>query len=93
MAFSIDGAPAPLRIDADGVARIAESRVSLETVITAFTHGDTPDEIAADFPGLALADVYLVIGYCLKRPAELEQYLTERRKRAEQLVKRQQILA
>lgn len=37
--------PACIRADADGVLRIGKTRVTLDTVITAFDLGATPEEI------------------------------------------------
>src|SRR5205814_2578410 len=76
---------APLREDADGVWRIAGTRVTLDTVVTAFEDGATAEEIAQQYPTLALADVYAVIGYYLRRREEVEAYLNERNERRSQV--------
>ncbi len=39
MAFSISPEVIPLQADADGVIRVAGTRVTLETLITAFSEG------------------------------------------------------
>jgi uncharacterized protein (DUF433 family) len=72
----------PLRADADGVMRVAGTRVTLDTVIEAFVDGATPEEIVQQYPSLSLADVYSVIGYYLHRRDEVERYLRLRRKKA-----------
>ena len=41
---------APTIIDTDGVARIAKTRVTLDTVILAFEQGATAEEIAYRYP-------------------------------------------
>ena len=46
MSLSIDAIPTPLRIDADGSVRVGKTRVLLATVITAFYHGESAEEIA-----------------------------------------------
>jgi len=73
----------PLSKDADGVYRVAGTRVTLDLVVQAFNRGATAEEIVQDFPGLHLADTYQVIGYYLKHGAELAEYL-QQRSRAEQ---------
>src|SRR5713226_10550058 len=64
---------------ADGVVRVRGTRVTLETVVAAFTDGATADEIAQQYPSVSLADVYQVIGYYLRHSADLESYLAQRR--------------
>jgi uncharacterized protein (DUF433 family) len=74
--------PIPLSTDADGVIRVAGTRVTLDTVIETFMTGATPEEIAQDFPVLRLDDVYAVITYYLRHREEVDTYLRERRARA-----------
>jgi uncharacterized protein (DUF433 family) len=77
--------PIPLSTDADGVIRIARTRVTLDTVIQTFMTGASPEEIAQDFPILDLADVYAVLTYYLRHRKDVEAYLRERRARGESL--------
>lgn len=77
--------PIPLRTDADGVIRIAGTRVTLETVVDVFETGATPEEIAQDFPVLRLDDVYAVITYYLRHREDVETYLQGRRALAEKI--------
>lgn len=51
----------PIQTDADGVIRVGGTRVTLDTVIAAFDAGATAEEIAQQYPSVALADIYLVI--------------------------------
>ena len=81
MSFPVE-AP-PLSADPDGVVRVAGTRVPLDTVIAAFVAGATAEEISQQFPSLALADVYQVIAYYLRRPSEVEAYLRARRAQSE----------
>ncbi len=62
----------------NGVMRVGDTRVSLDTVIFAFKQGSTPEEIVADFSTLDLSDVYVVIAYYLQNQAEVEDYLRQR---------------
>jgi uncharacterized protein (DUF433 family) len=75
----------PLAIDADGVVRIAETRVTLDTLVTAFEEGSTAEEIVHQYPSLHLADVYSVIAYYLRRRPEVEAYLRDRQRQASEV--------
>jgi uncharacterized protein (DUF433 family) len=63
--------PIPLAKDGDDVLRVGGTRVPLETVVTAFDLGGTPEEIAQDFPVLTLDDVYAVLTYYLRHREEV----------------------
>ena len=73
----------PLRTDAAGVVRVGNTRVTLDTVISAFRDGATAEEIVQQYPSLNLADVYHVIGYYLRRTSEVDGYLQKRKSDAE----------
>ena len=75
----------PLNADPDGVIRVGGTRVTLDTVVAAFSEGATAEEIASQYPSLRLEDVYLVIGYVLRHRAEVESYLASRRLQAEHI--------
>ncbi len=62
-----------------GVLRIGDSRVSLDTVIIAFSQGATPEQIVEDYDSLELAEVYAVISYYLQNRDEVEDYLAGRK--------------
>jgi len=70
--------PMPLALGNDGVMRVRGTRVTIETVWSAFADGATAEEIAQRYPSVSLADAYQVIGYCLRHPSELESYLEQR---------------
>lgn len=78
----------PFKLDADGVARIGGTRVTLDSVIAAFVEGATAEEIVQQYPSLDLADVYYVIGYYLRRPQGIEAYLRQRQAQAKVVRKR-----
>ena len=82
MSLAISTQTLPLRIDADGVARVAKTRVTLDTVVGAFLEGATAEEIARRYPSVELADVYSVIAYYLRHRPEVEEYLHRRRQEA-----------
>ena len=83
MALSFATEAVPLQADEDGVVRIGKTRVALDTVVAAFSDGASAEEIVQQYPSLNLADVYQVIGYYLRHPAEVEQYLQRRKSEAE----------
>lgn len=77
--------PIPLSTDANGVIRVAGTRVTLETVVGAFETGATPEEIAQDFPVLRLDVIYAVITYYLRHRKEVGAYLLRREALAEKV--------
>ncbi len=74
--------PIPLRTDDQGVIRIGNTRVRLDTVVAAFETGASAEEIADDYP-LQIDDVYAVITYYLRHQDEVHDYLEQRRRHAE----------
>ena len=77
----------PLETDTHGVIRVSNTRVTLDTIVTAFKDGATAEEIAQQYPTVPLADVYHVIGYYLHRRDEVEAYLGKRKQEADELQK------
>ena len=77
--------PIPLQMDADGIVRVGNTRVTLDTVVMAFMEGATAEEIVQQYPSVSLTDVYYTIGYYLRRQAEVEAYLNQRRGQAERV--------
>jgi len=55
----------PSRVDRDGVICVANTRVTLDTVVAAFNSGATAEQIVQDYSILQLADLYAVIAYYL----------------------------
>jgi len=88
MSLLIESAPVPLDMGMDGVVRVGNTRVTLDTVIDAFKDGATAEEIVWQYPTLSLADVYAVIGYYLQRQSEVESYLAQRQQIANQIRKK-----
>ena len=83
MVFSIDTQPIPLVTDTDGVVRVENARVTLDTIVSAFLEGATAEEITYQYPPLNLADVYSVIAYYLRRRTDVEEYLRQRQQQAD----------
>ena len=85
---SIDTTPfVRLKTDECGVMRVGNTRVRLDTVITAWLQGNSPEQIVESFDVLGLADIYGVISYYLNHRAEVEAYLAENRQAGERLRK------
>jgi uncharacterized protein (DUF433 family) len=73
----------PLNHDADGTVRVAGSRVTLDTIVSAFRRGNTAEQIQDSFPSLSLSQIYGVIAWYIDHQDEAEEYLKERRTEAE----------
>ena len=85
MALTVSAQPVPLRTDDGGVMRVGNTRVSLDSVVTAYQQGATAEQISEDFPTLDLADVHMVISYCLRHAEEVNEYLAAQRQVAAEL--------
>ncbi|MDJ0734502.1 MAG: DUF433 domain-containing protein [Nostocaceae cyanobacterium] len=83
MTLAIALEPAPIKVDTYGVVRVANTRVTLDILVTAFLEGCTPEEIGEQYPSLQLPDIYLVISYYLRHRDEVHTYLAERQRQAD----------
>jgi uncharacterized protein (DUF433 family) len=77
----------PLRLTKDGTIRIAESRVSLDSVLQHYKLGASAEQIAQKFPALHLADVYAAISYYLNHQETVEEYLRQQEAKGDQVQK------
>ena len=60
----------------DGVYRVVNSRVSLDSIIDEFLSGSSPETIATEcFPVLSLEQVYGAITFYLANRCEIDSYL------------------
>lgn len=75
----------PLFSEPNGVIRVGNTRVTLETLIYQFKNGSTAEEIVFQYPVLDLADVYAVIGFYLKNQTAVENYLLSSKVAAESI--------
>jgi len=75
----------PLHKGEDGVYRVAQTRVTLDSVIYAFKDGASAEDIFVQYPSLDLSDIYLLIAYYLKHTEEIEAYLRERERVCEEI--------
>lgn len=68
----------PLDHCADGVIRIAGTRVTLDTLVAAYDEGCSAELIVNQYPSLKLAEVYSIISYLLQHRQEIDRYLLQR---------------
>ena len=64
-----------IRIDENGVMRVAGSRVMLDSVVAGFQQGHSPETIRQQYPALTLEEVYGAITYYLAHVDEVTEYL------------------
>lgn len=78
----------PLIVWEDGSIRVTGSRVTLDSIIQSYQLGETPEQIAGNFPSISLADIYAAITYYLTHTAEVDEYLREREREADEMQQR-----
>jgi uncharacterized protein (DUF433 family) len=74
----------PFRWDEAGGIRIGKSRVTLDSLLATYHNGSTPEEIAVQYPVLSLGEIYAAIAYYLAHRQEIDNYLEQRRQKAQQ---------
>ena len=85
MSLTVTDQPLPLAVASDGTVTVGTTRVTLDTVITAFKDGATAEEIGQQYPTLDLADIYAVVAYYLRQREVVEQYLAARASQRDQV--------
>ena len=60
----------------EGGWRVADSRVSLDSVVCAYWGGKSPEAIAEEFPSLTAEQVYGAIAFYLHNKREIDEYLS-----------------
>ncbi len=75
----------PLRVDEAGAIRVGNTRVLFVLVVRAYQTGESPERITRIYETLDLADVYAVIAYYLRHRPEVDRFLEEYDKRAEEV--------
>jgi uncharacterized protein (DUF433 family) len=81
----LEGIPAALTEEADGVLRVTGTRVPLDTVVTAFDQDASAEQIVDRFPTLDIASVNEVIAYVVRNRAAVDEYMATRRAEAVRL--------
>jgi uncharacterized protein (DUF433 family) len=64
-----------VRTDAHGAMRVANSDISVDSVVIAWLQGESADEIQRNYPSLTLEETYGAIAYYLGHRAEVDAYL------------------
>ena len=82
MSLDFTPEPVPLKFDSDGTVRVGGTRVTLETLIGIYKQGVSAEELAEDFPTVALADIHATLSYYLRHKDVVEAYLGEKKRRA-----------
>src|SRR5437762_6803071 len=78
----------PLRLTEDGTIRIANSRVSLDSIVHHYKLGASAEQIVQKFLGLELADVYAAIAYYLNHEEAIEEYLRQQEAAGDEVQKK-----
>jgi hypothetical protein len=68
----------PLLPLAFAAKRDTGTRVTLDSIVTAFDLGATPEEIVQRYPSVDLASAYALIAYTLRHRDNVDSYLAER---------------
>lgn len=77
MSAALEPEPVPLIKDDAGRLIVAGTRVTLDSLVTAFKRGESPEGIHESYPTVALAAVYAALAYYLHHRSAIEAYLRE----------------
>src|SRR3989337_1911277 len=69
----------------EGGWRVADSRVSLDSVVYAYWEGKSPEAIAEEFPALTAEQVYGAVAFYLRNRAEIDKCLSRQDAKWQQL--------
>ncbi len=75
----------PLSTTQEGEIRITGSRIPLQFLISEYCNGATAEDIVMHYPSLKLADVHAALSYYLNHKAEMDKYVLEQEKLANNL--------
>ena len=82
MSLAFEAQLLPLTMDENKVIRVGKTRVTLDTIVSSWAQGATPEQIADSYDVLELADIYSVIAWYLWKKEEVDQHLEEKRNEA-----------
>lgn len=74
-----------LHLDAAGAWRVIGSRVSVDSIVTAYWEGKSPEAIAEEFPSLSAEVVYGAIASYLRNKNDIDEYMKRQSSHWEQL--------
>ncbi len=81
MAIEIDSPP--LHQDQFGVVRVAETRLTLNTLLAVYNRCATVEDLHESSPFADLADLHAVIAYYLRHRKQVDEYLKANKQTAE----------
>jgi uncharacterized protein (DUF433 family) len=85
MPLTIQPEAPPLRIDTAGAVRVGNTRVLFVLVVQAFKAGESPESIVEMYDTLDLAGAYGAVAYYLRHRTEVEAYLEEYDRQADEI--------
>lgn len=74
MVTTVGTIPKPVR-SVEGVLKVGDTRVSLDTVVYAFNRGEDAAQIQEQYDSMSLAQVHAAIAYYLHNKAEVDAYI------------------
>lgn len=83
MTLQIAADPVPLRTSEMGVVYVADTRVTLDSILIGYQLGGTPRSIHENHPDVSLADVLAVLAYYERHRADVDAYLAWNQRRAD----------
>jgi uncharacterized protein (DUF433 family) len=84
-AAMIEPEPVPLAWDEAGRLMVVGTRIPLDTLVSAFERGDSPEAISEAYPSVLLGDVYAIFTYCVRHRGEVNTYLAGRQAQRDEL--------
>lgn len=75
--------PLPIRTDEQGILRVGDTQVTLDSVFSCYQVGYTPERIKEQYPTLKLADIYTIIAYYLNNKDEADAYVHQQEEERE----------
>ena len=75
----------------DGGYWMADTRISLDSIVIAFERGASPETIKRSFPLLSLEEVYGALTFYLANQKKIENYLLESEKILEAEARREEL--
>lgn len=77
-AAAVEPEPVPLTWDSAGRLMVIGTRVSLDTLVSAFERGDSPESVHESYPTVSLGDICAIFTYRVRHRAEVNAYLARR---------------
>jgi len=65
-----------LDVQGPDIIRLKGHRIGLEHIVERYHDGYTPEQIALEYPGVSLEQIYAVIAYYLHHQEEVDAYIS-----------------